>query len=60
MEMLITVYASTYIVYFLFNGPVSGCFLLRPIRRWLINDELKILWRDAVVCCQYLVIWRQW
>jgi len=49
MEMLITVYASIYIVYFVFNRPISGSFLLRPVRSRLLNYEWKILWKDAVV-----------
>ena len=28
--MLITVYASIYIVYFLFNVPISGSFFITP------------------------------
>jgi hypothetical protein len=49
MEMLITVYVSIRIVYFLFNGPISGFFYYAPVRRQLLNYELKILWKDAVV-----------
>jgi hypothetical protein len=49
MEMLITVYASVYIVYFLFNGPISGSFFTMPNTKTLINYDLKILWKDAVV-----------
>ena len=30
MEILITVYASICIVYFLFNGPISGSFFITP------------------------------